>query len=324
MRALISAIGDLSAAARSAVGSVEPGGRLEVPDIDFIVIAVEHALTSVRVLDLEIYQRSDESAYVALRGQQREGDVVRGLTAPRNASTHSHYLIEPDLRQAVGPIDDRFVLFPVWKARADVPADAFNKTSQGVLEAYDRSVAGRHLQDTLLDAVSFFDSCDRRVVRRDDEGQIEGLPLAPLPVPRPYYRLAPDWPSHEEFAARVRSRLEGQPPGGRHRTITGYLSLPSEGLVLCGSTALDDATSTTFTERWAQVSRDIEMGYRYCLEGDNDLRALSASAGALFLSDSPLTEDDLADLGHKEPWQGWAQLALSDVDFYSRQRQPGQ
>jgi hypothetical protein len=220
MRGLVDEINDVHEAGQRAEGRVMAGATVEIVDADDFLNALDQALVTIRTIDKEIFERSDAPAYEMLR--RSDGAVVRGLTAPRNAAVHFHDVIDPDVKRAVGPIDGRFIIFPRWKTRNDIPADAFAKTAAGTLTAFDAAVGGRNVTDTLLDAVKFFDECDDSLLERSPDGQIKGLPLAPLPIGG-YHRLHPDWPTHEEAHDKIRAGAASAIPIGTERLVKGVV-----------------------------------------------------------------------------------------------------
>ena len=319
LRGLISEIAEVHHACQSVAGQVVPGGNVEFEHIDHVVNALDHALVSIRTLDLEVFENSDATSYRAAR--ERDGHVVRGLTAPRNAAVHSGEVIDPDLARAVGPLRDRFIVFPRWKQRAAIPANAFNRTSAQAIAAYDAAVAGRTVLDTFFDALSFFDRCDPTLLDRDTRGGIIGLPLAPLPIPG-YCRLHPDWPSSEEVDANIRREFSSALPFGIRRRVDGYVRLPTGEMHLCGYTQLSESFSKTFTEPVAQVTADVADGYRYELALDGIARELGANGVALTMAGRSLDLSQLVDLTPIEPWSRWAECAANDAAYYRAARHP--
>jgi len=319
LRALVTEITNVHKACQEVDGQIVPGGHVEFEHIDHVVNALDHALVSIRTLDHEVFEASNKREYLALR--DHDGAVVRGLTAPRNAAVHSGDVIDPDLARAVGPIERRFIIFPRWKQRAAISGGAFAKTASGALAAYDVSVAGRTLLDTLFDALAFFDRCDPSLVDRAADGAIVGLPLAPLPIAG-YCRLHPDWPSHEEVDARIRRDVTAAPPSGSERRVDGFVRTASIATNLCGYTQITDVYAQAFTEPVAQVVADIAMGYVYKVDVDGSSIALRVEQGALLVDGERFDIGRLPDLTSTEPWMGWAQLAAGDASYYRSQRRP--
>ncbi len=319
MRSLVTEIREVHWACQTVRGRVTSGSEVEFDHIDGVLIALDHALVSIRTLDKEVFQKSHPPAYEQLRSTR--GQVVRGLTAPRDAAVHSAEVVDPDIPRAVGPISDLFIVYPRWKERSAIAPDAFPRTASGVLAAYDAEVAGRYLQDTLFDALRFFDTCDRDLVARDAEGQIEGLPLPPLPVPG-YHRLHPDWPSHEEVEGAIRANARACPPGGTRRRVEGTVDAGDHGTVLCGYTEVGGGSALAFIEPIAQVVADIRMGYLYEISLGGATRPVEERGGALFVAGTSLEKVGLSEVSDLATWQTWATLAMSDAEYYRRQRIP--
>lgn len=117
MLALATEIRDVWDACASVVGSPVPGGTLDLHDLDRVVVALDHALVTIRTLDLEVFDASDQAAYRAARDDpaSRQGRTVRALTAPRNSAVHHADVIDPDVASAAGPVpgtEGRYLINP--------------------------------------------------------------------------------------------------------------------------------------------------------------------------------------------------------------------
>jgi hypothetical protein len=160
MFALMRAIRDFWEACAAVPGRVVPGGQLEIDSLDGVIVALDHALVTIRTLDLEVFSASDESNYLLLRDGQssREGTTVRALIAPRHNAVHHPDVIDPHIASAAGPVPGTqwFVINPRWKLRSEVPSGMFRtqngKPNPGNERAYDTAAAGIPILDTLLDA----------------------------------------------------------------------------------------------------------------------------------------------------------------------------
>lgn len=266
MLALVEDINRCAEKCASCAGSlVADGGTVEFSDFDPIVNEVDRALVAIRTLDYEVFEKACGQAYRERRESHREGGVVHAFTALRNVATHSAAVVDPDVHRAVGLSEPgTFLIFPRWRDRSDLPTDAFvqqsGKDSKARIRAYDAAVAGRLLLDTLIDAFAFFDSCDDRLAARDNEGKLIGFPLPPLPVAFGYYRLGPEWPTHEQAGANTIQRATEAVPVGDRRTVVGTVH---DGRVICGWTEVDSIYRVGFTETAHQVTRDIERGFIY-------------------------------------------------------------
>jgi hypothetical protein len=316
IRKLVFEIGEIHFAYQTVRGSLCRDHGVEFENIDGVLFAADHALVSIRTLD-QLFESSDMPVYLPLR--DASGGVVRGLTGPRNAAVHFDDIVEPDVKRAIGPVDGyRFIIFPRWKVRAAIPAAAFSGTAQGALKSYDSVVAGRLLHDTLMDALKFFDDCDGSLLPRDGGGQIAGLPLAPLPVGG-YFRLHPDWPTHEQAAVITRANARAMPPRGVRRQVVGWLVGDDSQTYICGWTE-HDARRASFTEPLDQVVSDIGMGYTYDAEVDGSTLAVSVDSGDLVIGTKGLGDSGLPDLKSVDSWSVWADLVATDAGYYQAQR----
>ena len=317
-RKLVYETKELHFACQRVTGWVVPGGSIEFNDLDGVLFALDHVLVSIRTLD-QLCEGRKKSDPEYERAKDLSGTVVNGLTAPRDTTVHGSDLIEPDLSRAVQFQGD-FIVFPKWKARNRVPASVFERKAESLRSAYDKAVAGRALHDTVLDAIQFFHQHDGALFRRGDEGQIEGLPLPPLPIDG-YYRLDPDWPSHEEIAKRLRSSVQARTPAGESRRVDGIVLATDGTLYLCGHTQRNANFTTMFVESSTQVIVDISANYYYeAAATDGALHPLRVEAGVLTLDGRFIADGCLPDLAISEQWSGWVELTTADHDFYARQR----
>src|SRR5665647_1487607 len=168
-----------------AEGILVPGARLDITDesIQDLLNWLRRALTTIRSLDLEVYEESDRAAYRTARETDPRGVAVRGLTAPRNNAVHHPEVVDPGVDRAMGPLDDgRFVIDPVWVMRTSrldtMFTDQKGRFNDSYAEAYDDRVAGRSLTDPLLDAFAFFHDLAPDLARRNDEGNLRQFPLS--------------------------------------------------------------------------------------------------------------------------------------------------
>lgn len=326
MEGLAEEIGMFWQACSEVHGSVVPGGGLDLGSLSRVNNARDRALTTIRTLDLEIFEKSGEQPYRTLRKADPQGQAVRAVLGPRNQGVHGEEVFDPDIAQALGPIPgtDFFVILPRWRSRSQLPPAMFefkgapNKSYQ---DAYDRGADGRPVLDSLLDAFAFFERCDSRVVNRDAGGQIPGFPLAPLPIANRYRRLHPDWLSERDWNATERDRITSVRPGGAHRSVEGYVT-HTDGLLLCGVTATTSSFADSFVEPLDQVIRDILLGYRYLLARSDRSDILTVVNGQLHAGGQLLNLASLHDLANDpRPWVSWRDLCLEDASYYRVQRQ---
>lgn len=298
------------------------GEEVGFENLDDIINDLDHCLYSIRVLDRDVFEASNEKAYEKLRKAHPEGGVVTALRSLRDAATHHDAVIEPNLVRAVGPIRaSHFIVFERWRPRNELPSDTFeNVDGRFVAEradAYDEHVAGRYVLDTLFDAFHFFDIADPKLVKRDADRQIRGFPIPPLDVPDGYYRIHPDGPTHEVADRARRDHAGTELPAGDRRLIEGALG---HGCTLVGWTERDGSRSA-FTEPVEQVVADVRGGYAYLVTVDGRPCPVQLEGGVL-VAGGPALADVLADLaeGTEHPWAAWADLAADDALYYQRQR----
>lgn len=322
MTALVDAIQRFHTARGKVQGKPIVGGSLEIEDLHTVLNAVDDALVAIRTLDLEVFTASDKTAYEAMLSKSPEGKVVRGLVGPRNNAVHGAEVVDPCVSRAVGPLlDGRYLIWPRWKNRSDVPTSVFGRTAPGAIGAYDQCVAGRPVIETLIDAFTFFATCDPCTPQRDEAGNWFGFPLQPLSVPG-YERLAPDWPNRKEADAQVRADCTAVPPGGDGREIRAVIEVDGQR-ILCGYTR-NGYRQDSFTEPVEQVVRDIERGYSYSVataDGSLDVSVVhdDLEANGKALSDLKLAAPS-GDI--TPPWEGWWQLCQDDAAYYRAQRNP--
>jgi hypothetical protein len=323
MRALVDEIGRFAERCTTIKGAVAPGPSVEFGHIDAVVNALDCALVAIRTLDKEIYHASNPDEYTKLRNNSGLGEVVRALTGPRNSAVHHVDVIDPDIARAIGPLDgDRFIIFPKWKQRVELPPQMFQYNGKDVatlIQSYDNAAAGRLVLETLMDAFSFFDQCDPTLADRDAQGRLVGFPLPPPPVAG-YQRLSPDWPDHSEVDRRIRVDVRAKPPGGLGREITGRLR-SDLGWIYCGYSMVDEYRRQAFTEDADQIARDVGLGYKYTIRVEGGLLQVDVRDGELFAENSLLDDADVPDLTNESPWPGWWAWCQDDAYYYRSQRQ---
>lgn len=291
-------------------------------DLDDVVNELDHCLYTIRVLDRDVFEASNKQAYDKLRKANDEGGVVTGLRAVRDAATHHADVTEPNLVRALGPLPPgRFIVFERWRYRRELPPKRFKNVDGKVVaeraEAFDRHVGGRYVLDTLFDAFRFFDIADPKLVARDAEGQIRGFPIPPLELVAGYYRIHPDWPTHEVVERRLRTRAEEDLPAGERREIVGTVG---GGSTVVGWTQ-EAGSRSAFTETVEQACADIRRGYPYITLLEGVERPIRAKRSSLFVDEAALVDvlPDVSEEG-EYPWSHWADLAAGDATIYRRQR----
>lgn len=291
-------------------------------DLDDIINDLDHCLYSIRVLERDVFEASNKQAYDKLRKTLPEGGVVTALRSLRDAATHHDAVIEPNLVRAVATFGaSHFIVFERWRPRNELPSDTFDnlegKYLQERADAYAEHVAGRYVLDTLFDAFHFFDLADPKLVKRDPDQQIRGFPIPPLDVPDGYYRMHPDWPTHDVADRARRDHAGTELPAGDQRLIEGALG---HGRTLVGWTERDGNRSA-FTEPVEQVVADVRRGYAYLVTVDGRPCPVQLEGGGLVAGGVALA-DVLTDLhqGTDDRWAAWAELAADDALYYQRQR----
>lgn len=306
---------------------------LEV-DAESVAIETAFAVTAVRVLDLECFQKGPTPGYESYRDGCHDGQVTSAMTLIRNAEIHLPVILDPDVERAVSiPIPDgtqRFRVFPKWVAYAELPpeiqASVRTKTQREGTRAaahqhYEDVLEGRFVIETLLDVVRFFNTCDPSIARFGEDGELDFFPLPEI-AQHDYERRHPDWPTRSEYESRLRDTLASELPGGEYRAITHALLDDSGGLVaLCGDTILPSG-SNTFIESTAQVTRDVRSGYSYRVRvGGGHDRELRIADGELETEEGPFDFHCLPSCeADGRPWSDWQELMATDAVYYARSR----
>ncbi|MBB1512770.1 hypothetical protein H5399_09165 [Tessaracoccus sp. MC1627] len=318
-----------------------PNGHLDLNSDSILDVlnGLRRALTSIRSLDLEVFQNSNEQAYLAVRAADPRGLAVVGLTAPRNNAVHHPEVVDPGVDRAMGPLaDGRYFIFPAWvdrTSRLDPMFTTQRGFSQAYADAYDGYVAGRSLLDPLLDAFDFFDSLAPLLARRDIEGQLAHFPLPPPPIAgvNLYFRLLPSSPNETKQRAvldlQLRFMLETSLPEGRERVITGAFEADGE-VVLTGYTVVSDTYRHLFLDVPVQVQADIRGGFRYLLSAAqpssaSEDGAVEVAADLTLPDGRRLPTDALlaAAASDAEVSRGRWELCQRDASYYRRFRRPG-
>jgi len=281
------------------------------------LVAVDHALVTVRSLD-QLFEKSDKSAYLSERSSF-EGNVVRGLTAPRNASVHYEDLVEPDVPRVVGPTDGTFLVYPKWKQRTMIPNNTFDKTARSAVSAYDNCVAGRFLHDTLFDALKFFGATGPGLLHRDADGGIAGLPLPPLAIGG-YYRRHPDTLTHEEAEVGIMIDARSRPPGGLRRLIEGVIVSTKQETWICGISEFANDRTTWFHEPPRQVEADIGFGYNYEIDVGGVRQPVTIIDGVLIADGTPLEDIGLESLSTDSSRVSMIEMYATYPDLYRSDR----
>jgi hypothetical protein len=294
-------------------------------DAETVSIDLASALVTIRTLDLQVFggefpgpRRGVPGPYEEHRDSSREGRIVRGFTLIRNAEAHVRDVIDVDVIRMIN-VGARWRVFPAWKQYADLPHGVISArgTAPAAKRAYREVVGGELVIETLLDALKFFQTCDPKLARRDDTGELEYFPL-PEFLQHDYERRHPDWPTRLEHQQQARAAMMQQPPAGTGREISHRLSIDGT-IVYAGLTTMTPAYMSWFIETPDQIRTDIKLGYPYSVAGrlvtvasDNLLKV-----GADELDTITLTEPIKPD---EETLRNWFQDAQNNATAYHRQR----
>ncbi|GHH42096.1 hypothetical protein GCM10017774_37780 [Lentzea cavernae] len=274
-----------------------------VEDPDSALLAATRACWEVNVLDEAVFEAVHGEAYRRRREGQFEGRTVMGLELIRNCETHAPIAFESLLvvDQAVGvPLSGERVsaiMRPIyaWAFFGDLPADYIKITGdttakrvrarKEAVHGYRAGVSGRHVIETLLDAIAFFEGLDDRLLvgaapggtarfLRVADGQIFrtfGLERFALELPdlacRPQERRRPEQPAADRYlqAARkdVAKKSKKLVPAAEARQVFHKIMNGSKEVGYSGYTLARSGYRAPWVERTAQIHRDIENGYRY-------------------------------------------------------------
>jgi hypothetical protein len=149
-------------------------------DAEAAAIEAATATWYVNVLDESVFEKAFEEQYQRLRAKDRLGRVVMGLELIRNCETHAPVVFDGLLvdthwygvPRSTGAFTVRRVF--AW-ADADALPETYRDVSSGATSAqrraraeaqdgYRKDVEGRHVIETLFDAMAFFHSLDGRLV----------------------------------------------------------------------------------------------------------------------------------------------------------------
>ena len=300
---------------------------LEV-DCEVVAISTAFAVTAVRVLDLEVFQAEHGHQYLNAKSASRLGSVVDGFVLIRNAEIHLPAVLDPDAPRVLN-LGARWRVLPRWKPYAELPSvvQTSTKTAARCHAAYQSSVQGTSVIESLLDALKWFLEADPSIAQVDREGELEQFPLPEL-WQHDYERRHPMWRGRADVAQELRIDAAGRLPTGERRTVQHRLNDRSGNvLAYCGYTH-HGTRSSAFTEFPEQVVRDVGAGY--CYEagtpsaGGTPPAALAVKGLELCLGSVPLAFADLWAFGVDSPdedtWRGWFELIEADAFKYVQQR----
>jgi hypothetical protein len=333
--------------------------------------AIEAATTTwyVNILDEAVFEQAHGKAYKDLRANDQLGRVVMGLELIRNCETHAPVVFDELLVKPIaysvplaggGPPVMRSVL--AWAAYEalpapyrDVPSSATasqRRARAEALDGYRKAVQLRHVIETLLDAMAFFQSLDTRLVGPP----VPSLPWAfvELPDTDPEFAKPTKWyvarplgldafePFLPDIVCRDSERRTAQWPPADHtlrararqaRKELPYASarevrhvLTNDGVVVGYSGVQPEPYSASaWVERRRQVWQDIRKGSRYFLVHDGREINLQCDGHERVSARHSDGRDTLADL--PEANSGGLDLGLLQMvedypDLYLQMRRP--
>jgi hypothetical protein len=333
--------------------------------------AIEAATATwyVNILDEAVFEQAHGEPYKNLRASDRLGRVVMGLELIRNCETHAPVVFDKLLVESTaysvplaveGPPVMRSVL--AWAAYdvlpapyRDVPSSATaaqRRARAEALDGYRKAVRLRHVIETLLDAMAFFESLDDRLVGPpapslrwafaelpDTDPEFAkpsgwyvarplGLdafePFLPDMVCRDTERRTVQWPPADRtLEARARQARKDL-PSALAREVR-YL-LTKDGVVV-GYSGLQPEPhgASPWVERRRQVWQDVRKGFRYFVRHDGREIDLQCDGHERVSARLPDGRDTLADL--PEATNGGLHLGLLQMvedypDLYLQMRRP--
>jgi hypothetical protein len=302
----------------------------------------------VNILDEAVFEAALGDSYRDRRSQDRLGRVVTGLELIRNCETHSPILAEDLLvtKQLLGvPLHQggqimrsilawaEFDSLPAAYREAEPEAGETRRRARGeAQDGYRKAVQGRHVIETLFDAVAFFESVDDRLIAEEGpplqwaygEAYAE-LPTVEAPdgqawlLARPmgldnFELFLPDivcryterrsarWPAADASLRERRRRASQEQPGGDQRQVVHALYDGDRRIGFSGYSS--DDICTTWVERRQQVWRDVRGGYRYYMSQGGTEVELAVGAHEQVVALSSDGADDLLRLLPRAPTSG--------------------
>lgn len=317
-------------------------------DLEAATLEASTAAFYVNILDEAVFETALGDAYRDRRSQDRLGRVVTGLELIRNCETHSPVLAEDLLvtKLFLGvPLHQggqimrsvlawaEFDSLPAAYREAEPEAGETRRRARGeAQDGYRKAVQGRHVIETLFDAVAFFESVDDRLIAEEGpplqwaygEAYAE-LPTAEAPdgqawlLARPmgldnFELFLPDivcryterrsarWPAADASLRERRRRASQERPGGGQRQVVHAL-YDGDRLIGFSGYSSDDVR-TMWVERRQQVWRDVRGGYRYYISHGGTEVELAVGAHEQVVVLSSDGADDLLRLLPRPPASG--------------------
>lgn len=333
--------------------------------------AIEAATVTwyINILDEAVFEQAHGEPYKDLRANDRLGRVVMGLELIRNCETHAPVVFDELLVKPIaysvplavgGPPVMRSVL--AWAAHAGLPAryrdvpssaTAAQRRARGeALDGYRKAVQLRHVIETLLDAMAFFESLDARLVGptapslrwafaelpdTDPEsakptrwyvarplGLDTSEPFLPDIVCRNTERRTAQWPPADHTLKERAKQARKELPYASAREVRHVLT---KGAVVVGYSGFQPEPhgASRWVERRRQVWQDVRKGARYFLVHDGheiDLQCNGHERVNARLSDGRDTLADLPEATKGGLDMGLLQMVEDYPDLYLQMRRP--
>jgi hypothetical protein len=338
-------------------------------DAEAAAIEAATATWYVNVLDESVFEKAFEEQYQRLRAKDRLGRVVMGLELIRNCETHAPVVFDGLLvdthwygvPRSTGAFTVRRVF--AW-ADADALPETYRDVSSGATSAqrraraeaqdgYRKDVEGRHVIETLFDAMAFFHSLDARLVGPpapslrwsfaeipDTDPEVAdptswylarplGLDAFELFLPslacRDSERRTARWPPADHtLDARARQARKGL-PAAPAREVLHVLIDDGQVVGYSGFTPEPHGGLSSWVERRSQVWQDVRKGYRYFVVHEDVEIDLQGAAHERVWAPLPDGRDLLADLPEPEPAFDICRLRMFERhdDLYPQMRRDG-
>lgn len=274
-------------------------------------------LTRVQNLnDLLTEQLGDRATYKAVFASTASADaeLINAVKYARNVDQHLMHIVAPRANSLVGGTQGRRV-YAFWERIPSATHALLRPGTQGLRTAYQASLEGKEVTETMLAVLRFFADLAPQIVHRDYRGEWTGFPLTSQPgVGAP---LHPEEPLNDVAVARA--WLDQRLPNGDVRVVTGQVTKDGTAY-LVGFTFADQLSFSPFVETAEQVQRDIAAGFTY-LEGDVEANVdqvadrFPRAQGGVFLSLKDVTTwaTPVTQTTYERDWIG-----SFDVDWWDR------
>ena len=330
--------------------------------------AIEAATATwyVNILDEAVFEAAHDKSYRDLRANDRLGQVVMGLELIRNCETHASVVFDGLLVEThvygVPVSSGHQAMRSVFKwAEWDAFPVAYREVSSSVTDrqrraraeaqhAYRQAVQDRHVTETLLDAMAFFQSPDARLIGPpppplrwaftevpDTDPDLEdpttwylarllGLdafePFLPGLAYRTTERLTAQWPAADRYFKAKVKQAKKELPAAPTREVQ-HVVLEDGELVGYSGFQPDPHGGSYWVERRRQVWQDVRKGYRYFVVHagtEIDLRCTAQQQVCAPLPDGRDLLTDLPEPTHPAVDVGRLKRAETYPDLYLEMR----